>query len=48
MKYLLDTHTWIWWHMNPARLSQTVKDLIGNSENYDEMLLAYQHVRSIW
>jgi PIN domain nuclease of toxin-antitoxin system len=40
MKYLLDTHTWIWWHMNPRKLSQKVKKLIGDSSRYDEMLLS--------
>ena len=40
MKYLLDTHTWIWWHMNPDRLSEKVKALIEDSSNYDELLLS--------
>jgi PIN domain nuclease of toxin-antitoxin system len=40
MKYLLDTHTWIWWHMNPRKLSQKVKNLIGNTNRYSEMLLS--------
>jgi len=40
MKYLLDTHTWIWWHMNPQKLSPKVKKLIGNSDRYDEVLLS--------
>jgi PIN domain nuclease of toxin-antitoxin system len=40
MKYLLDTHTWIWWHMNPQNLSQKVKKLIGNSDRYNEILLS--------
>jgi PIN domain nuclease of toxin-antitoxin system len=40
MKYLLDTHTWIWWNMNPTRLSQKVKGIIGNADVYDEMLLS--------
>ena len=40
MKYLLDTHTWIWWNMNPQKLSKKVKDLIGNAEIYDEILLS--------
>jgi len=38
--YLLDTHTWIWWHMRPDRLSTTVKDLITGTESYDEILLS--------
>jgi PIN domain nuclease of toxin-antitoxin system len=40
MIYLLDTHTWIWWNMNPQKLSQRVKGLIGNAEMYDEILLS--------
>lgn len=40
MKYLLDTHTWIWWHMNPANLSHKVSELISNTAGYDELLLS--------
>ncbi|MFC1533087.1 type II toxin-antitoxin system VapC family toxin [Thermodesulfobacteriota bacterium] len=40
MKYMLDTHTWIWWHMNPQRLSQKVKRIVGNMNRYDEILLS--------
>ena len=40
MKYLLDTHTWIWWHMNPGKLSRRVKSIIANEDKYDEMLLS--------
>jgi len=40
MKYMLDTHTWIWWHMNPQKLSQKVKKLVGNTNRYDEILLS--------
>jgi PIN domain nuclease of toxin-antitoxin system len=40
MKYLLDTHTWVWWHMNPKKLSQKVKKIIGNTSEYDELLLS--------
>jgi len=40
MKYLLDTHTWIWWHMHPQNLSRKVKILIGNTSRYDELLLS--------
>ncbi len=36
MIYLLDTHTWIWWNMNPEKLSQRVKEIIGNTNMYDE------------
>ncbi|MCK5319473.1 MAG: PIN domain-containing protein, partial [Anaerolineales bacterium] len=40
MKYLLDTHTWVWWHMNPDKLSQKVKDIILDLDGYDELLLS--------
>lgn len=40
MKYLLDTHTWIWWQMNPSKLSEKVTQLILDTENYDELLLS--------
>lgn len=40
MKYMLDTHTWIWWHMNPQKLSQKVKGIIGDTSRYSEILLS--------
>ncbi|MEA1991665.1 MAG: hypothetical protein U9N58_05660 [Thermodesulfobacteriota bacterium] len=40
MKYLLDTHAWIWWNMCPQNLSQRVKTLISDSSKYDELLLS--------
>ncbi|MCX6584058.1 MAG: type II toxin-antitoxin system VapC family toxin [Candidatus Aminicenantes bacterium] len=40
MKYLLDTHTWIWWNMSPEKLSKKVKMLIQDPEGYDELLLS--------
>ncbi len=40
MKYLLDTHTWVWWYMNPPKLSRRVTDLIGDTTRYDELLLS--------
>ena len=40
MKYLLDTHTWIWWHMNPSNLSEKVLNLISDTNGYSEMLLS--------
>lgn len=45
MKYLLDTHTWVWWHMHPENLSQKVKSLIADSSRYDELLLS---AISVW
>ena len=40
MKFLLDTHAWIWWHINPSRLSEKVLQLIADSDNYSELLLS--------
>lgn len=40
MKYLLDTHTWVWWHMHPQKLSRKVKSIIANGDKYDAMLLS--------
>ncbi|CAK8713468.1 PIN domain-containing protein [Candidatus Electrothrix laxa] len=40
MKYLLDTHTWIWWNMNPTNLSDKVRQRIADSEKYSELLLS--------
>lgn len=40
MKYLLDTHAWIWWHMRPERLSAPARELISDSKSYEELLLS--------
>jgi len=40
MRYLLDTHTWIWWNMNPRNLSRRVAGIISNINAYEEMLLS--------
>ncbi len=40
MKYLLDTHVWVWWNMYPKKLSQRVRALIGDPEQYEELLLS--------
>lgn len=45
MKYLLDTHTWIWWNMNPKKLSSKVNSLLSNPDNYEELLLS---AISVW
>ncbi len=44
MKYLLDTHTWIWCNVNPQRLSSRVKKLIIERE-YSMLLLS---AISVW
>ncbi|MBL8029551.1 MAG: type II toxin-antitoxin system VapC family toxin [Fibrobacteres bacterium] len=40
MKLLLDTHVWIWWNMNPQKLSKNVKSLISSPSKYEELLLS--------
>ena len=40
MKYLLDTHVWIWWHMRPERLSAEAKRRISDPSQYEELLLS--------
>lgn len=40
MKYLLDTHVWIWWHMSPQKLSRKVRSIISREEKYQEILLS--------
>jgi PIN domain nuclease of toxin-antitoxin system len=39
VRYLLDTHVWIWWHMNPRKLSRRVRSLIASAQ-YEELLLS--------
>ncbi|MBT3378769.1 MAG: type II toxin-antitoxin system VapC family toxin [Lentisphaerae bacterium] len=40
MKYLLDTHAWIWWHMDPEKLSHKARAAIEDTESYSEILLS--------
>ena len=40
MRILLDTHIWIWWHLNPEKLSKKVLNAIADVGNYDEVLLS--------
>ena len=40
MKFMLDTHTWIWWQMHPQKLSRKVKSIISHEEKYEELLLS--------
>lgn len=40
MKYLLDTHVWIWWHVHPENLSPRVRSLLKNPGRYEELLLS--------
>jgi len=45
VKYLLDTHVWMWWNMHPENLSRKVKGLIAASQKYEEILLS---AISVW
>jgi len=40
VKYLLDTHVWIWWHMHPRQLSGRARALIAATSRYEELLLS--------
>lgn len=40
MRYLLDTHAWVWWHMRPKKLSGRVRSLIRSPSRYQELLLS--------
>jgi len=40
VKYLLDTHTWVWWNMRPQNLSQEVTEVIQCDDGYEELLLS--------
>ena len=40
MKFVLDTHVWIWWNMNPRKLSGKVKSLLSTPKRYEELLLS--------
>lgn len=33
MRYLIDTHTFLWWNMDDAQLSSLAKELISDSNN---------------
>lgn len=40
MRYILDTHTWIWWNMSPEKLSAKVRSILLKPELYSEILLS--------
>jgi PIN domain nuclease of toxin-antitoxin system len=40
MKYVLDTHTWIWWNMHPKKLSPKIRTLLSTPRRYEELLLS--------
>ena len=39
VKYLLDTHTWIWWHIAPEKLPAGIIKMIGGPSDTDSLLL---------
>ena len=40
MKFLLDTHVWVWWNMEPEKLSGKARDAIEDTNSYSEILLS--------
>lgn len=40
MKYVLDTHVWIWWQMHPKKLSNQARALIADLKRYEALLLS--------
>ncbi len=40
MKYVLDMHVWVWWHMHPKKLSKRVRSIISHPDQYEELLLS--------
>jgi len=40
MRYLMDTHVWVWWNMHPEKLSQRVRALLSAPAKYEELLLS--------
>jgi len=43
-RYLIDTHCWLWWHIDPARLSQAAFDIIedASSEIFFSVVSAWE------
>ncbi len=40
MKYLLDTHVWVWWNMEPMKLSHAARRAIEKTGPLSEVLLS--------
>lgn len=45
MKYLLDTHVWVWWNMEPEKLSGRARSVLAEPERCEEFLLS---AISVW
>ena len=45
-KYLLDTHTWLWWHLDPDKLGSRAYNIIedGSSNIYFSVVSAWEIV----
>ncbi len=40
MRYVIDTHVWVWWNMVPAKLSARARAVLSSPARYDELLLS--------
>jgi len=40
MRYVIDTHVWIWWNMHPQKLSEKARSLLSTPSRYEELLLS--------
>jgi len=40
VNYLLDTHSWIWWHLNPQKLSKKASETIQQASRGGGLLLS--------
>jgi PIN domain nuclease of toxin-antitoxin system len=45
MRYLLDTHTWVWWNADPGKLSPRTRRLLSGGAPNAELLLS---CASVW
>lgn len=45
MKYLLDTHIWLWWHLDPKKISKKIINTIAQSSFDGNLALS---IISIW
>lgn len=45
MRYLLDTHTWVWWNADPVKLSSKTRRLLSGRTKSTELLLS---CASVW
>lgn len=43
MKFLFDTHTWIWYNMRPQNLSRGVAKLMGSGTLFNNLIEKGRH-----